>query len=448
MEASSAERRGDYLDFSRLSPGEYLGMGAAVVLFGSLWLPWFTTSADNPNSRLSGASGGDSASAWQVFSTLDWLLVLACLAPFILSWIVARGHKLTWKPGEVTMVVGITAFVLILCNGIILGRPGDSVDIGLGIGYFVALIASAGMLVAGYLRQAFYTDRAQAARRHIASGSWGSSPDRNLAMELVRTTEYAALACARWIGRGDKEGADGAAVDAMRLLLDTVSMDGVVVIGEGEKDEAPMLYNGEHIGDGTAPEVDIAVDPLEGTELCAKGLPNAIATIALSERGTMFDPGPCVYMLKMATSRDMAAPARPRPAARRDARADGQGEGRVGRRPRGDHARPPAPRRGDGGDPRGRRAHPADPARRRLGGARGGDRGLARRPALRHRRHPRGRAGRGRDQVHRRPDPRAGCGRARTRSATPRSRPATTSTRCSTATGWCRARTSSSPPPA
>ena len=131
-------------------------------------------------------------------------------------------------------------------------------------------------------------------------------PDRNLAMELVRTTEYAALACARWIGRGEKESADGAAVDAMRLMLDTVSMDGRVVIGEGEKDEAPMLYNGEQIGDGSPPEVDIAVDPLEGTELCAKGLPNAIATIALSERGTMFDPGPCVYMLKMATSRDMA----------------------------------------------------------------------------------------------------------------------------------------------
>jgi fructose-1,6-bisphosphatase II len=131
-------------------------------------------------------------------------------------------------------------------------------------------------------------------------------PDRNLALELVRTTEYAALACARWIGRGDKEGADGAAVDAMRMLLDTVSMDGLVVIGEGEKDEAPMLYNGEHIGDGSQPEVDIAVDPLEGTELCAKGLPNAITTIALSERGTMFDPGPCVYMLKMATSHELA----------------------------------------------------------------------------------------------------------------------------------------------
>jgi fructose-1,6-bisphosphatase II len=131
-------------------------------------------------------------------------------------------------------------------------------------------------------------------------------PDRNLALELVRTTEYAALACARWIGRGEKESADQAAVDAMRLMLDTVSMDGCVVIGEGEKDEAPMLYNGERIGDGSPPEVDIAVDPLEGTELCAKGLPNAIATIALAERGTMFDPGPCVYMLKMATSKDLA----------------------------------------------------------------------------------------------------------------------------------------------
>ncbi len=131
-------------------------------------------------------------------------------------------------------------------------------------------------------------------------------PDRNLALELVRTTEYAALAAARWIGRGEKESADGAAVDAMRVMLDTVAMDGLVVIGEGEKDEAPMLFNGERIGDGSQPEVDVAVDPLEGTELCAKGMPNALATIAVSERGTMFDPGPCFYMLKMATSREYA----------------------------------------------------------------------------------------------------------------------------------------------
>jgi fructose-1,6-bisphosphatase II len=134
----------------------------------------------------------------------------------------------------------------------------------------------------------------------------GARPDRNLALELVRTTEYAALAAARWIGRGEKESADGAAVDAMRLMLDNVSMDGTVVIGEGEKDEAPMLYNGERVGDGSQPEVDVAVDPLEGTELCANGMPNALATIALAERGAMFDPGPCVYMLKMATSRELA----------------------------------------------------------------------------------------------------------------------------------------------
>ena len=127
-------------------------------------------------------------------------------------------------------------------------------------------------------------------------------PDRNLALELVRTTEYAALAAARWIGRGEKESADGAAVDAMRLLLDTVHMDGIVVIGEGEKDEAPMLYNGEKIGDGSPPEVEIAVDPLEGTDLCAKGMPNALAVIALSARGTMFDPGPSFYMEKLVAS--------------------------------------------------------------------------------------------------------------------------------------------------
>ena len=125
-------------------------------------------------------------------------------------------------------------------------------------------------------------------------------PDRNLALELVRVTEAAALACARKVGAGDKIAADQAAVDAMRLVLDTVSMDGVVVIGEGEKDEAPMLYNGEQIGDGSEPHVDIAVDPLEGTTLTAKGLPNALSVIALSPRGTMFDPGPCVYMEKLA----------------------------------------------------------------------------------------------------------------------------------------------------
>ena len=131
-------------------------------------------------------------------------------------------------------------------------------------------------------------------------------PDRNLALELVRVTEAAALAAARMVGRGDKEGADQAAVDAMRDVLESVSMDGVVVIGEGEKDEAPMLYNGEQIGDGSPPQVDIAVDPLEGTRLTALGMPNALAVIALSARGTMFDPGPCVYMEKIAGGPEIA----------------------------------------------------------------------------------------------------------------------------------------------
>ncbi|MGC9221894.1 MAG: class II fructose-bisphosphatase [Solirubrobacteraceae bacterium] len=130
-------------------------------------------------------------------------------------------------------------------------------------------------------------------------------PDRNFALELVRVTEAAALAAARTVGRGDKEASDRAAVDAMRHVLASVSMDGVVVIGEGEKDEAPMLYNGEAIGDGTPPPVDVAVDPLEGTRLAALGMPNALTVIALSARGTMFDPGPCVYMEKLAGGPDI-----------------------------------------------------------------------------------------------------------------------------------------------
>ncbi len=131
-------------------------------------------------------------------------------------------------------------------------------------------------------------------------------PDRNLALELVRVTEAGALAAARLVGRGDKEAADQAAVDAMRFVLGGVQMDGVVVIGEGEKDEAPMLFNGERVGDGSAPEVDIAVDPLEGTTLTAKGMPSALSVIAIGPRGSMFDPGPCVYMEKIAGGSDLA----------------------------------------------------------------------------------------------------------------------------------------------
>ena len=132
-----------------------------------------------------------------------------------------------------------------------------------------------------------------------------TSPGRNLALELVRVTEAAALSAARLIGMGDKLAADQAAVDGMRQVLSTVSMDGLVVIGEGEKDEAPMLYNGEQVGNGSEPQVDIAVDPLEGTTLTAKGMPNALAVIAVSPRGTMFDPGPCVYMEKLAGASDI-----------------------------------------------------------------------------------------------------------------------------------------------
>ncbi|MFE9658673.1 MULTISPECIES: class II fructose-bisphosphatase [unclassified Streptomyces] len=132
------------------------------------------------------------------------------------------------------------------------------------------------------------------------------APDRNLALELVRVTEAAAMAAGRWVGRGDKNGADGAAVRAMRTLVSTVSMNGVVVIGEGEKDEAPMLFNGERVGDGTGPECDIAVDPIDGTSLTAKGMPNAVAVLAAADRGAMFDPSAVFYMDKLVTGPEAA----------------------------------------------------------------------------------------------------------------------------------------------
>ncbi|MEC4016522.1 class II fructose-bisphosphatase [Streptomyces sp. H27-D2] len=132
------------------------------------------------------------------------------------------------------------------------------------------------------------------------------APDRNLALELVRVTEAGAMASGRWVGRGDKNGADGAAVKAMRSLVGTVSMNGVVVIGEGEKDEAPMLYNGERIGDGTGPECDVAVDPVDGTTLTAKGMANAVSVLAVAERGTMFDPSAVFYMEKLVTGPEAA----------------------------------------------------------------------------------------------------------------------------------------------
>jgi fructose-1,6-bisphosphatase II len=130
--------------------------------------------------------------------------------------------------------------------------------------------------------------------------------DRNLALELVRVTEAAAMAAGRWVGRGDKEAGDGAAVDAMRKLINGLPMRGTVVIGEGEKDNAPMLYNGEKVGDGTGPEVDVAVDPIDGTTLMSKGMPNALAVLAVAERGSMFDPSAVFYMEKLAVGPDFA----------------------------------------------------------------------------------------------------------------------------------------------
>ena len=133
-----------------------------------------------------------------------------------------------------------------------------------------------------------------------------SAPDRNLALELARVTEAAALAAGRWVGRGDKNGADGAAVTAMRQLIRTVSMKGVVVIGEGEKDHAPMLFNGEEVGDGTGPECDVAVDPIDGTRLTANGMPNAVSVIAVSARGSMYDPTAVFYMSKLVAGPEAA----------------------------------------------------------------------------------------------------------------------------------------------
>ena len=162
MEASSAEdeKQGGFIDLSRITIGEVLGMVAALALLGSLFLPWFSTSESNENSTIqtAGIGPGESATAMETFRILHYLLIAAVVAPFLLTWIVARGHDLTWKPGEVTMLVGMVAFVLILCNGIILGKPDPGIELSLSYGYFLGLVASAGMTVSGFLRQALHTD--------------------------------------------------------------------------------------------------------------------------------------------------------------------------------------------------------------------------------------------------------------------------------------------------
>ncbi len=162
MEASRAESAG-YLAPSRLTFGELGGCVAALVFALSLFLPWYGTSSSNPNSQLETVSGevvkgGDTISAWQMFPILRWILLAAVIAPFILAWIVMRRHKLEWKPGEITMIVGAAAFVLVLCNGVILGRPGDTVEVSLQWGYPIALLACIGMAVSGFMRQSRHVD--------------------------------------------------------------------------------------------------------------------------------------------------------------------------------------------------------------------------------------------------------------------------------------------------
>ena len=152
------------------------------------------------------------------------------------------------------------------------------------------------------------------------------------------------MAASRWMGRGDKEGADGAAVEAMRTVLASVPMDGIVVIGEGEKDNAPMLFNGEKIGDGTPPLTDIAVDPIDGTTLTAQGRGGALAVIAVAERGAMFDPGPCVYMEKLAVGPRAKGACDIRRSADREPPRPLRGPGTPGAGPDGRHPRPPPPR--------------------------------------------------------------------------------------------------------
>jgi len=161
MEASTAdEQHGGFLDFSRLTIGEVLGMAGGLVMVGSMFLPWFSTNSGNENSVITSAAvgPGESATAWETFPILRWVLIAGASAPFILSWIIARGHKLTWKPGEVTMIVGMVAFVLILCNGIILGKPAPGIEISLGFGYLVGLLGAVAMTIAGFLRQALHSD--------------------------------------------------------------------------------------------------------------------------------------------------------------------------------------------------------------------------------------------------------------------------------------------------
>ena len=256
------------------------------------------------------------------------------------------------------------------------------------------------------------------------------APDRNLALELVRVTEAAAMAAGRWVGRGDKNGGDGAAVDAMRSLIGTVSMRGVVVIGEGEKDDAPMLYNGEEVGDGTGPTCDVAVDPIDGTTLMAKGMPNAVAVIAVAERGAMFDPSAVFYMEKIATGVEAADVIDITAPAGREHPPGGEGQARPSGGRHRVHPRPAAARAisfGRSATPApasGSSATATSRARSRRRGPAPASTCCSASAARRRASSPQPRC------VHGRRRSRAGCGRATTRSGRRPSTPATTWTAC------------------
>ena len=237
-------------------------------------------------------------------------------------------------------------------------------------------------------------------------------PDRNLALELVRATEAAAINCSRYLGFGDKNQVDAAAVDAMRPVLGAVRMNGVVVIGEGEKDEAPMLYNGERVGDGSGPEWDIAVDPVDGTTLTAKSLPDAVSVLGVSPRGTMFNPGPAVYMRKLVVPGCGGLGGRAGRADRRHPEQDREAHRPAAERADRGHSRPSAARRSGQPDPRRGFPDPVPAGRRRGRGDHGRHPRHRGRPAGRHGRHSGGSAGRVCAALPRRGDVRP-AGRAR-----------------------------------
>ena len=302
-------------------------------------LPWY--SLGNGNAVLNSCHGPHTTcTGWDSLSILRYLLLLAAIAPAILTYIIIRGHALSWPRGELTAVTALAALTFTIFRGVI-DRPGSPPgEISVGYGWWVATRRRVSDTDRLDLALAGERGAAQTARSALMTTQESVRPDRNLALELVRVTEAAALAAARMVGRGDKEAADQAAVDAMRHVLDSVSMDGVVVIGEGEKDEAPMLYNGEQIGDGSLPKVDIAVDPLEGTRLTALGMPSAIAVIALAERGIDVRSRPVrVHGEDRGRSRDRRS-ARPRPAVARDDHAGRRAQANRHPRRDGRDARP------------------------------------------------------------------------------------------------------------